>query len=299
MVFLKILLLTISCSNEHTSIEEINENSLSNYIDTLATEVDVLSENIQYVGFIDNFYFSNDNEVYIELYFKKGKTSLEEYEKIITLTDSLIYKDEDNSRNRLPQHIAANYFDLRGLSKLKIYDNNHKFVCNATFLRVEYLDQNISSVFIAVFKPEQKIQAQHHYVISNFDGKIEKEIYTVSNDTIQTQNILTKLNERKSYYERENNGTHLQFLNSDTVLTILNTENHAYVVLKSSQNFTILYKSNSPENIIDLKIIPLSKSQFPYILTRNNEPDSDYIYDKLLIFDGKKYTVSKEQRIDF
>jgi hypothetical protein len=265
-------------------------------VDTLQTSIDVLNDNVQYIGFIDKFYFSNENEAYIELYFIKDQTNDKEYEKIVKLADSLIYQDDENSRHKFPDNLSQKYFDLRGLSKLKIYDKNNELFCNADFVRVEYLNQNISSPFIAVFKTDKLIKEDGYYGISNFNGAFQQINYKVSKDTIITQKILTKLNEQKPYYGLENNGTHLSFLNNDTILSIINSENFAYVTLTTNNDFNVLYKSTDFENVYDIRIIPLTKNGLPYILTRNIKPETDVMWDNLLIYDGTKYKARNRQR---
>lgn len=298
LIILTITLLTFGCSNKDNSKGANNDNLQTTYIDTLQTNIDVLNENVQYIGFIDKFYFSNDNEAYVELYFIKDEINADEYNKIVKLTDSLIYEDDENSRHRFPASLSPKYFDLRGLSKLKIYDNDNKFVSNADFLRVEYLNQNISPVFIAVYKTESKVKADNYYGISNFSGTFEPAKYSITRDTVLTQNLLTKLNEQRPYYGRENNGTHLHFSKSDTVLSVINSENFAYIVLTTNKEYKVLYKSPDFENVSDLNIIPLTKNKFPYILTRNVKPETDVMWDKLLYYDGTKYTAANRQRIE-
>ena len=296
IIILTILFLTFGCSNGNNSKGSKIDSLQITYIDTLQVNSDALNANIQYIGFIDKFYFSNNNEAYIELYFIKDQTNDEEYNKIVKLADSLIYSDDENSRHKFPKNLSPKYFDLRGLSNLKIYDNNNIFFCNAEFLRVEYLNQNISSPFIAVYKTEEIIKADGYYGISNFNGTLERNNYTISKDTVLTQNILTKLNEQRPYYELENNGTHLHFLNKDTVLSIVNSENFAYVILTTKKDFNVLYKSPDFENVSDLRIIPLAKNKLPYILTSNVKPETDVMWDNLLIYNGTKYKAANRQR---
>lgn len=296
LVILTIILLTFSCFNKDNSKGSNNDSLQTTNIDTLQTNKDLLNENIQYIGFIDKFYFSKKNEAYIELYFNKDKTSADEYEKIVKLADLLIYEDDENSRYKFPDNLSQKYFDLRGLSKLKIYDRDNKLFCNADFVRVEYLNQNISSPFIAVFKTDKLIKEDGYYGISNFNGTFEQLNYNVSNDTIMTQNILTKLNEQKPYYGLEKNGTHLHFSDKDTVLSIINSENFAYIVMTTKNDFKVLYKSSNFENVSDLRIIPLTKNKLPYILTRNVKPETDAMWDNLFHYDGVKYKATNRQR---
>jgi hypothetical protein len=158
------------------------------------------------------------------------------------------------------------------------------------------INQNISSPFIAVYKTDKLIKEDGNYGISNFNGTFEQLNYKVSKDTIMTQNILTKLNEQRPYYGLENNGTHLSFSHNDTILSIINSDNFSYITLTTDKDFKVLYKSTDFENVYDLKIIPLSKNKLPYILTRNIKPETDAIWDNLLIYNGTNYTVTYRQR---
>ena len=295
LVILAIILMTFSCSNKDNSKDSKNGIFQTIQVDTLEKSIDVLNKNVQYIGFVDKFYFSNENEAYVELYFLKDQIDEAEYDKIVKLADSLIYQDDENSRHKFPESLATKYFDLRGLSKLKIYDNNNQFISNAEFSRVEYLNQNISPVFIAVFKTDKKIKKDGYYGISNFSGSFKPAKYSITKDTILTQNILLKLKEQKPYYGLENNGTHLYFSDNDAVLSIINSEKFAYIVLSTNNDFKVLYKSLDYENISELKIIPLN-NKFPNILTRNVKPETDVMWDNLLYYDGKKYKSTTRQR---
>lgn len=79
---------------------------------------------------------------------------------------------------------------------------------------------------------------------------------------------------------------------------MVNSENYAYVVLTTNKDFKVLYKSPDFENISDLKIILLTKNKLPYILTRNVKPETDVMWDKLLIYNGTKYIATNRQRIE-
>lgn len=297
IIILTLTLLTFGCSNKEKIKESNNYSLQTTNTDYTQTKNNVLNENIQYIGFIDNFYFSKQNEAYVELYFMKDQTNADEYEKIVKLADSLIYEDDENSRYKFPDNLSQKYFDLRGLSKLKIYDRNNKFYCSADFVRVEYLNQNISSPFIAVFKTNKLIKEDGYYGISNFNGKFDQLSYKISKDTLMTQNILTKLNEQKPYNGLKNNGTHLSLSGNDTILSIINSANFAYVTLTTNKDFKVLYKSLDFENIYDIQVISLTKNGLPYILTRNVKPETDVMWDNLLIYNGSKYIAANRQRI--
>jgi hypothetical protein len=258
--------------------------------------MNVLNEKTNYIGFVNSFYFSKGNEVYIDLYFIKDEIDGNEYNRITKLADSVVYTDDENSRYRFPASLSNKYFDLRGLSKLNIYDAKNNFVCKASFVRVEYLDQNISPSFIAVYKTDKKLGSDIFYCVSNFNEKLENSNYSITQDSLLTKKILAKLNVARPYYERENNGTHIKYQTSDTTLSIVNSDTSSFVVLTTNSEFKVLYKSSESENILNTIIIPITENKLPYILTRNVMPESDIMWDDLLYFDGTTYKTTNRQR---
>ena len=296
LLLLTIVVLTFSCTKkDKTNI--VKNIRLQNLPKRREVKIAALNDNVHYLGFANKFYFSNKNEAYIELYFNKDEINTEEYYKLEKLTDSLIYQDDEKSRSRFPASLSAKHFDLKGLSKLAIYDDNNQFVCNANFVRVEYLNQDISPCFIAVYKTDKKIKSENCYAISNYEKNLETVNYKISNDTILTQKILTKLNVPKSYNGLENNGTHILFA-KDSIISVVNSENSAYIVLLKGEEFKVLYKSPEPANINNLTVVPIMKNKLPYLLARNSKPDTDILWDNVLYYDGTKYTNAKRQRIE-
>lgn len=295
-ILLILVALTFSCSRKEKP-NTSSTKSLKNLTKPKEEKIDELNQDIHYLGFVNKFYFSNKNEAYIELYLNKEEINEKEYNQLVKLADSLVYRDDENDRHKFPASLSAKNFDLRGLSKLAIYDENNIFFCNADFVRVEYLNQPISSYFIAVYKTDKKIKSDRYYGISNSKKSLDFTDYTISKDTILTQKILTRLNIPKSYYGLEDSGIHISATKSDTILSVVNSENSAYIVLHTDKNFKVLYKSSESENINDLRFIPLTKNKLPHLLTKNSKPDTDVSWDNLLYYDGTKYTSAKRQRI--
>ena len=182
LVILTTTLLIFGCSNKDSS-NILNE-----------TKAVIPKENIQYIDIINKDNSLNENEFYIDLHFLKDVLKTYGYDKIVELTDSLIFQDDDTRRSRFPEILAPKYFDLRGLSKLGIYDKSSEFVSNGKFVRVEYLDMPLDSKFIAVYKSDKKIIAENYYYgISNFSGDFETSKYSIKSDNYLTQNILSQI----------------------------------------------------------------------------------------------------------
>jgi hypothetical protein len=293
-----IILFLLSCSNNNspTNFKDISTNKIA-YITSKTEEVNInLNENSNYIGFINSFYFSNNNEVYIELYFVQDEFN-EDYQDIANLADSIIYKDDENTRKRFPLVLSQKYFYLRGLGKLKIYDTKNNFVGKADFVRVEYLDQNISPCFIAVYKTEKHLKEGAYYCISNFKEDLAPQRFTLTGDTVLTERILTELNISRPYYGLKNNGTHVLYNTRDTMLSIVNSDNYAYIILSHDKTHQILYKSTEFENFSGVIVLPIFKNKMPYILAQCVRPESDVMWENLFSFEETNYKPTNRQRM--
>jgi hypothetical protein len=276
----------LSCSTKTSS----ENDSLS----TAAT--DSILNSGSYIGTVNNFYFSKNNEAYIELYFKDDD-AYANYEQIVALGDSVIYHDDKNTRTRIPNKAYQEYFDLSGLETISIFDSKSNFICNAKFARVEYLDQNISSYFIAVYDTDRPLKSDSYYYISNFKEKLKTSDYTITKDTVLSNEILDELNVTKPYYDIESNGFHFKYKNTDEVLSIVNSDNNSFVVFESHGARRVLYKSTGSENAYEVIVVPILKNKMPYILLKCVKPEGDIMWDHLLYFDGKNYKALDRQRI--
>lgn len=134
--------------------------------------------------------------------------------------------------------------------------------------------------------------------ISNFKEAPKSVNYIIKEDTILTQKMLTKLKVAMPYYGLANNGKHFQYKNSDSTISVVNSDEFAYIVLSHGKEFKVLYKSPDFENITDLIVVPQMNNKLPYLLTRNVKPETDVMWDKLLYYDSTKYIETKRQRIE-
>ena len=99
------------------------------------------------------------------MYFKNDNVNFEEYNKISKTGDSIIYVDDENERSRIPSLVAKKHFDLSGLEPLYLFNKDNKLLSKAHINRVEFLQQNISPVFIAVYKTDTKINEKRNIVL--------------------------------------------------------------------------------------------------------------------------------------
>jgi len=288
-----ILLLSIaifcSCSSKKSEVQAAQSIPVSNKIN-LFDSTDLVS----YVGFINRYYFQKTDEFYVDLYFKNDRIEDSEYSQIAGSGDSTIYKDDENHRTRVPLRIASREFDFRGLETIALFDKNNRFLTNAHFVRVEYLDQNISPVFTAVYKADKpNLTDKAIYCIGNLRDNITTDNYIAFDDTILTKEIVQKLGithkftlDGKHFHTKDNNS-----------ISLINIDTTAMIIEKKNEFIKVIYQSKVSENIFDIVFVPIIRNSRPIILTKSVMPDTDVEWNELLIFDGKLYQSSDRQRI--
>ena len=289
--FLLVFLILTSCTtkDEKTETSSLIQTSVLK-TETLPYKLEInKNDSLSYIGFVESFY--PNNELYVEMYFKKDNIDFDEYDKISKRGDSIIYADDENRRTRIPSEIANKYFDLSGLEPLLIFDKNNKLIAKAHVNRIEYLDQNISPYFIGVFTTENPIKGKAEYCIGNFNTNLPDMIYDNINDSLLTKLIADKF--KITHVQARHYKTH----NSDNVLSVINSENNSHVFEVIDSEIKLLYKSHENEHIQKIIFVPKTINNKPVLLTQCYMPDSDQEWDNVLVFDGSKYLVANRQRI--
>jgi len=293
VLILSIFILGVGCSRKDQSKTFAKEGK-----DSLISINNNLKDTAPFVGFIEKCIGPSANEVYVELYLLNEKMNLSEYDGLIQFADSLIYRNEEIDRYKFRDTLASKYFDLRALSNLRIFDEKSDFYCNAKFLHVEYLRKNIEPAYIAVFKTEKTINKSGYFAVSNIDLNQIQVYDSVTTDPFLTRVILGKLNE--SYLsDSDNNGIHWYDLKGAAVLSTVNGQDCGFITQLMGNDFNILYKSPVGTNFAETRFLWFTSNKFPCILSRNFVPNSGIIFENLLFFNGKKYTVAHHQRIKY
>jgi hypothetical protein len=264
----------------------------------MSTSVPVDSlDSKSYIGFINQFYFQESKEFYIELYFKQPGIDYRGFIEIASTQDSIIYADDENQRLRIPDSIAQLKFDLSGLNTLTLFDENHKKLTEAQFVRVEYLEQNISPVFIAVYRVENKLNIENGmYCIGNFsENMTSPNEYLSFKDSILTAEIAEQLNFAHTYKLQ---GFHFRKTSNDSALSIINFDDNVAIVEKIQDEYKYLYKIEKQENITEVLLLPILRNNRPILLAKHILPDSDYEWHSILVFDWQNYKATEKQRIE-
>jgi hypothetical protein len=276
-----------SCNNSKHTNKETVYSSASQKINLFDS-----NDNNTYIGFVNKFYFQKTNEFFIELYSKSNDIN---FEKMSKLADSVIYKDDENIRRRIPLSIASKVFDFRGIKVLTLYDEKHNELTKAHFIRVELLDGNINSYTTAVYKTDKPNSLDNAvYCIGNLKAKLTKANYTEFMDTLMTNEIIKKLNfthnynlESRHYINKEKN----------TTFSVINLDSTTQIVEKLNTDYNCVYKSSEREQIFKIVFISITKNSKPILLTKSVVPDTDVEWNSVFVYDGTKYKLTEKQKI--
>jgi hypothetical protein len=282
-----LVLVQLSCNNSKIKDKENANNPTTQQIN-LFDSID----NNSYVGFVNKYYFQKTDEFYIELYSKSNSLS---FEKISELADSVIYRDDENTRSRIPLNIASKEFDFRGIEELTLFDEKHNELTKAHFIRVELLEGNIFSDFTAVYKTQNsKLLDKAVYCIGNLKEKLTKATYIEFVDSLLTNEIANKLNLTQTYTLE---GKHYIDRTKKDTISVINLDKSAQIIEKMNSEYKSIYGSKVTEQIFKLTFIPITRNSRPILLTESMEPETDNGWNSVLVYDGTKYVETDRQRI--
>lgn len=290
LLYIPVLYLMCSCSlrQNETAMTETAER----YVEPDSIYTLIGNGNSAYIGFVERFYFNN-KDCYIKLYFKNDDINQEEIDQLVLKGDSVIYQDEDNTRIRVPFWLAKKNFVLSGLEPLYIYNHSHKLVATTHIKRIEFLDQNISPEFIAVFEAGNLKKEEQYYCLGNrlIDDTPVK--YQLFEDSVITEKIVKYINidDTRPFECRHFKGA------ADNFITVLNSDTSTYIVEGNTDNLQVLYFSGQAENIGKIIFIPVFLNDKPLILAECFIPESDIFWNMALAFNGRRYTVLNKQRL--
>lgn len=274
-------------------INEPNNNRFTTSVIELKEElIDTPSDSSISIGFVNDFYFADENEFYIDLQFKFNIEVYSAYRTIPEKGDSIIYADDENIRTRIPFEIAENYFELSGLEQFNIYSKKHELITTSEIKRIEFLNQNISPKFIAVFESKKMSKGESYYYIGNNSYTVDTyEVIKFENHDLTQEMVDNFKIELASFSEV----THYQQPNGNTI-SILNSHSKAFIIENTrDRTASIIYESNERENIIEVLFIPIVNSEMPVLLVQFGVPESDIFRDSILVYDGNEYIVNRKQ----
>lgn len=239
-------------------------------------------------------YFKETNEYYVPLYFNEGY-SYDDLPSIRLKLDSVISRDSESERKRLPLEEGREYFDLHLLDQLRIYDYRHSLISTSLLKRVEYLDGPIESEFIAVFDAEY---VQEEYQFYGIGGEMPVDPGFRSRKIRTNPAVIEKA--RQEYELKLGRA----FTSSSVELTSMGSELISFCDLNYAGNevtHLLEVKGDSIRRLMqmteeyviwELIATSLINNDKPVLLLQLVIPDTDAMWHVPAIYDGEQYQIT-------
>ncbi|HHU18521.1 MAG TPA: hypothetical protein GXZ70_10010 [Clostridiales bacterium] len=300
--FILSFLLLIGCKSFDQKTQLINADS------TITTTNQMMTS--KHKAFLNRFYqFDNGKLGYMPHVILKSNYSFEnDFEKILELSNKTITQDShEYSRKLFPKSVVDRYFEFDNLDTITIVSFNETFNSKAHRSDIEYYENNIEGQYITSFEllqqPSKDYQDFYGYKIwDNNLIKTVKQFFHQQQDSLLDMKILENKNIDKKYlYKSE------QWIDNDSKVLygFISFSNEGFTKYSS-----ILYKSINDSIVLEKEfyISPLVIwSVFPsclkykdesVLLVKFAEPDTDYIVDDVIYFNGKTFIQGDNNMID-
>jgi len=263
------------------------------------------SDSTLFIGRV--WYLQDTNEFYTSLSFKEGVDEAKANREILSQLDSTISKEYYLSRKVVDASVAKKYFDLEKFKRISIYTQEHQLVSNAAFKRVEYYEDMIDGMFIAVFDPG-KIDEAFKSELIFYAVSLELQPYLIDKFKHEeiTKSQLDKNIIKFIKYNKEGllKSKHFEIkqgnLDKVSILSIEDLENYtynSYLLEHDGNRIKILKKLNGDYVFWDLLPVPYLVHEKPVFIVEIIIPDSDYTGYMLAIYNGTDYDLQNKMGI--
>lgn len=282
------LTILVGCSTRTDSSNPATDSSHSERPDKTITKA--INDSAVFAGVIRRF--EDNGELYTTLFFK-GDFDRTLYDFLAKSSDSLVYQDDEIKRSALPFPVAAEYFDLRALDEVEVYDTSGLLLGTARFERVEYLEEIIEAGFIAVFSLAKDTPGQPAYCLSN-DRRLTATKNFNYNST-KTKTLDKKISQELNLLSSADlNVIELSLAGTNKTYLLISGDTTAFIY--DRENKELLYKSDSREVIVDAIPIPPLSGERPLFLVSFALPETDVYWEGLLKFNGTSYELCPRNR---
>ena len=257
---------------------------------TQGSSISQVNDSTMFIGVVHEF--ANNEEIYTDLYFKDNSDP-ELYDFVAKSVDSLVYQGDQIKRSAVAYSVADEYFDLRGLFKINVYDSANRFIGTAGFERVEFIEEIIEDGFVAVFRPDKKFCGEPAYCLTNATAvkSISNFTYTSRKTKTVDKKILEELNQPLSI---DLNVVELKLSPSNITYLVISADTLSFIYKKEDRR--LLYTSPGSENIFDVTPIQIEANGEPMLLVGFAVPETDIFWNALMKFNGKQYEVCPRSR---
>jgi hypothetical protein len=279
----------LSCSKSSTSenTSDTTQIALSTIDETKMNSPAV------YVGFAG--YLEETKEFYVSLYFKDigDKVTPGDF------GDSTIYDDgEGYFRKWIPLDKAREHFVLDGLDKLRLYNADHQLIGTASLLRVEYVEDMITSEYVAIYKfaHEHSDRYAPYYAVSDHAGDAFQKDFSSQeiNDPALNASIIENLKLDTANLWVMN---HYRTKPSEKIYSTVNFGNQAFIVETANDQSTIMETMTDGYHFGLAFPVPIIVKGKPILLVTFHNPEGDDSGDYVTAYDGKEYKGVENGRV--
>ena len=262
-------------------------------------------DSTQFIGRV--WYIQSTGEFYTTLNFKDSIDAKRAYTNLTNNSDSVVTNEYYLTRKSINEELAGKYFDLTKFDTIAIFNQAHQKVSLATFKRVEYYEDMIDGMFIAVFEPDAiNASYKNELIFYGIDKCLEPFIIEKFQHEEITKNTLDK-NIRK-YIEYNKDGLlktkHLELKQSNvkkvSILSIEDLENltfSTYLLEHQGNKIDILKKLKEDYVFWDLLPVPIYSNDKPVYIIEIIIPETDFTGYMLAVYDGNEYQLKTKMEV--
>jgi hypothetical protein len=277
-----IVLAFVSCSKPSTT-ENKTAGDTTNQISAAPVVETKIDSSGVYVGFAN--YFEETKEFYVSLYFADPNDEISNSD----FGDSIVFKDGDGYlRKFIPMPLARKHFILHGLDTLRLYNVDHQHLGTANLLRVEYVEEMITTQYVAVYKFAHAYNDRYgpYYAISDRVGeKVEKDFSTIKLiDGALNAIVIGNLN----LYRADPSGR---------IYSTVNFGDQALIVETFNDDSKIMATETDGYHYGIALPIPIMLKGKPILLVSYHQSEGDASGDYVMAFSGDKFEAVKGARV--
>jgi hypothetical protein len=273
-------IITIGCASKDTSVQS-NNDSLS--VQSNVTEAPPLLDSAVFIA--EATYASDTHEFYTPVFAKKEGTDA--YEK---LDSTKATTSNGITRNTLSRNDAQQYFYLKGIDNVMLYDKNNQLIGNATLDRIDYVDDDTESEFVAVYKPATQVAPKDGFAYCISNEYTISRVPGFSSETLTDANVNSRIAK-----ELKLNGTsgwvmnHLKIMPSGNIYSIVTKDTRSLIVETTPSAVVVLKEVNNDYHFGNMIPLPILSNGKPVLLISFYVPESDITGNFTAIYNGSVY----------
>ncbi|GEM_PF-2141266 len=253
------------------------------------------------------WYLQGTDEFYTTISFKPELNDSTSRSELIPQLDSVITKEYYLTRRGLSKELAEKYFNLQNYQQVVVFNQSHDKVTTCRLHHVEYYEDMIDGMFIAVFDHEEMDdESKSELVFYGTSAQLSPKLVDKFKHEELTKNQLDKNIINFLQYNKDDlmKSKHLEIkkgnLKKVSILSIEDLENFTYqsYMLEHNGNRVSILKQLKGDYVFwDLLPVPYLIHDKPVFIVEIIIPDSDYTGYMLAIYNGAEYELQNRMEI--